>query len=415
MESFYILILKEFFTNIFGIHYPKDIVALIMMALSNKFKISCGCCYSTLISGPNEIPPRDEPERDYPAGEIYVWGSSEAGRLGLGDNKDRIRPTKLDLLDLYDNKRIKLISCGWDFTITLVSIFSANSQIMDKLYVWGNNSDAELGLGDNISRFSPTELNVEFDSKIKSINCGASHTIILLESGKCYGWGSNMRRQVGLDNFSVIPSPQKIDILSQVSLVKCGEHHNIALTKSRYKCYVWGSNLSGQLGLGPGIVRSLPQELTLLDEIISIYCGGSHTIALTKIKTYVWGCNSNGQLGLGDMVYKYLPQELTLLTGIVSISCGSMHTIALTSAGRLYSWGSNDDGQLGLGDNIDRVVPSEIYFSCAIKFESIHCGAYHTIVVTTHNKIYIWGRNTSGQLGLGDRHNRCSPQELCLS
>ena len=38
---------------------------------------------------------------------------------------------------------------------------------------------------------APTELNVEFDSNIKTISCGMSHTIVLLESGKCYGWGGN--------------------------------------------------------------------------------------------------------------------------------------------------------------------------------------------------------------------------------
>ena len=136
MESFYILILKEFFTNIFGIHYPKDIITVIMTALPNKFKISCGCNYSTLISDQNEI---------------YVWGYNDAGRLGLGDEiQDRIRPTKLDL---GRNGRIKLIACGWDFTMALVSVLSKNSQIMDKLYVWGYNSNAELGLGDYISRF----------------------------------------------------------------------------------------------------------------------------------------------------------------------------------------------------------------------------------------------------------------------
>ena len=395
MESFYILILKEFFTNIFGIHYPKDIITVIMTALPNKFKISGGGSYSTLISDQNEI---------------YVWGHNDSGRLGLGDGSDRNRPTKLEL-----NGRTKLIACGWDFAMALVSDFSKNSQIIDKLYVWGNNSNAELGLGDKISRFSPTELNVEFDSNIKTISCGMSHTIVLLESGECYGWGDNGYKQLGIDKFHIISSPQKIDILPQMSSVKCGEYHSIALITKYSKCYVWGSNLCGQLGLGIDVNASLPQELGLLDEIISICCGRFHTIALTKTKTYIWGSNKYGQLGLGDADNKYLPRELTLLVGIVSISCGSMYTIALTSCGRLYSWGHNEEGQLGLNDTINRFVPSEICFKHTIKFESIHCGAYHTIAVTSHNRIYVWGNNMNGQLGLGDKHNRCSPQELFLS
>ena len=42
----------------------------------------------------------------------------------------------------------------------------------------------------------------------------------------------------------------KIDILPQVSSVKCGEYHSIALITKYSKCYVWGNNSCGQLGLG---------------------------------------------------------------------------------------------------------------------------------------------------------------------
>src|SRR5579863_7372226 len=190
MESFYIFILREFFTNIFGIHYPTDIVVLIMMALPAKFKISCGFDYSTLISDRNEL---------------YVWGSNENGILGLGD---KIRPTQVDL-----GGKTKLIACGCDFMVALVSVLSENSQLRDKLYVWGANSYGELGLGDYVSHLRPTELDVLFDSEIKSINCSIVHTIVLLESGTCYGWGCNGKNELGLDGPYTINTPQKIDTL----------------------------------------------------------------------------------------------------------------------------------------------------------------------------------------------------------
>ena len=41
---YYILILKEHLTNIFGVHYyyPKEIVAIIITKIYEQIKISCG-------------------------------------------------------------------------------------------------------------------------------------------------------------------------------------------------------------------------------------------------------------------------------------------------------------------------------------------------------------------------------------
>ena len=54
-------------------------------------------------------------------------------------------------------------------------------------------------------------------------------------------------------------------------------------------------------------------------------------------------------------LFLYLPPQ-----HIVMVACGSAHSIAVTSLGRLYTWGSNARGQLGL----DR-TPAE---SFSVKF-----------------------------------------------
>ena len=44
--------------------------------------------------------------------------------------------------------------------------------------VWsfGDNEEGQLGLGDNISKNKPTNIN---DIKAKSISCGGQHTILI--------------------------------------------------------------------------------------------------------------------------------------------------------------------------------------------------------------------------------------------
>ena len=156
-------------------------------------------------------------------------------------------------------------------------------------------------------------------------------------------------------------------------------------------------------------------QLNLID-IISIHCGYGHTVALVKAdnsksnECYVWGNNTRGQLALGHNQNQNKPQKLYLLH-IISVSCGGYHTIALTQIGTLYVWGLNTEGQLGLGFyGGNNSFPQKLNLYEPII--SISCGANHTICVTAKNKIYVWGDNEHYQLGLGDTINQSSPQQL---
>ena len=59
-----------------------------------------------------------------------------------------------------------------------------------------------------------------------------------------------------------------------------------------------------------------------------------------------------------------------------------------------------------MGNNFDQLMPQKI---CLSKIMSIICGGCHTIVITVYNKIYVWGDNDSGQLGVGDNKDRNKP------
>ena len=68
MKYFYIFILNECLTNILGMHYPKEIVMLIMTSVPLKIRISCGAYHNTILY----------------KNKIYVWGSNVRGPIGLG-------------------------------------------------------------------------------------------------------------------------------------------------------------------------------------------------------------------------------------------------------------------------------------------------------------------------------------------
>ena len=66
--------------------------------------------------------------------------------------------------------------------------------------------------------------------------------------------------------------------------------------------------------------------------------------------------------------------------------------LAVTEDGRVYAWGANDKGQLGLGDTRDRTRPELIAGSLA-KHEvtQVSCGQEHAVAVTTSGVLLTWG------------------------
>lgn len=87
---------------------------------------------------------------------------------------------------------------------------------------------------------------------------------------------------------------------------------------------------------------------------------------------------------------------------ILQISCGDEHTGVVTEKGRVFMFGSNNWGQLGLGheNNVDK--PSCVKSIKHEKVRLIACGRYHTLLATERGNLYSFGCNSDGQLGLGD-------------
>ena len=134
-------------------------------------------------------------------------------------------------------------------------------------------------------------------------------------------------------------------------------------------------------------------------------CGRTFTVLLTNTgDVYTWGHNGCMQLGQNTSQHnqKTVPRRLSdLKYAIVSICCGIVHTLALTEPrSKIYVWGANYHGQLGLGDLVEISLPEEIIFS--EKIMQICCGAFYSVAVSDSGHTYAWGCNDRGQLGLGN-------------
>ena len=136
----------------------------------------------------------------------------------------------------------------------------------------------------------------------------------------------------------------------------------------------------------------------------------------------MWGWNSLGQLGDGTTTDRDTPIEITsnfdLKPGetIVSVSLGRNHSSVMTSSGRDFMWGRNGSGQLGDGTTTDIEAPIEITSNFDLKpgetLVSVTLGNDHSSAMTSSGRVFMWGRNNSGQLGDGTTTDRFTPVEI---
>ena len=91
---------------------------------------------------------------------------------------------------------------------------------------------------------------------------------------------------------------------------------------------------------------------------------------------------------------------------VSDVALGEEHGCAISGA-RLYCWGNNTSGQLGVGDADPSVGPRAL--SVDGSWRGVTAGAFHSCALDDLGRVACWGRNDRGQLGTGDREARDIP------
>jgi alpha-tubulin suppressor-like RCC1 family protein len=283
-----------------------------------------------------------------------------------------------------------------------------------------------------------------------AVEGGDEHTCALLANGTVKCWGHNTYGQLGLEKpGNVGDSASSMgDNLSAVDLgtnryalqIAVGGNHTCArLDNGSVKC--WGYNLYGQLGqdhanpiglnadeMGDNLVPvNLGKDAGGNDyTAIGIAAGYNHTcVRLHDGKVKCWGSNHKGQLGqenqtdigktTGDMGVLGtidLPHPATDLVAGESHTC--VRTVDGTTSPKVYCWGRNEWGQLGIDSTTDiggqtgEMGTSLRWVDLGTDLYAVQlaAGLGHTCARLHDSTIKCWGYNDMGQLGQGDTNNR---------
>jgi len=315
------------------------------------------------------------------------------------------------------------------------------------LYSWGNGIYGQLGIGNETNSHPVPKKIEEFDrikTKIKKLIAAFDSSASINEDGKVYVWGKTKDGALGIfpGGSLNIKSPTLFHHISQLDCkiidFDLSKEHG-GLVTSNGTIYTWGVDMYNKLGhvnseapLYNVRARKIPKagyELVKFGQISlpgnkkakSIRCGYNHTICLTTDGVvYTWGYGKDGSLGHGTTENCEIPKEVDYFKNnnikIDQIECGDYFTLALTDDGKLYAWGQNNFGQLGIGQVTQQLkvnLPIQIHFGNEIVKE-IYAGEDNCACVTSEGEGYIWGYGIDGRLGNGNKTNVNIPSKIIL-
>lgn len=309
------------------------------------------------------------------------------------------------------NDFVDIIGCGkFGHHILMVSR-------KGKFYGFGDNSNGQFG-GDekfdndkNIVYKIPNLPEVFDGIRLKSIKCGADHTIFLTQNGRMYGCGENIYGQIGIINDNQHQryqlKPILIPFLYNIIDVECGRKHNICLDKSG-NIWVFGLNEHGQLGLDSNDINDIDKQyidvaivnkyfLSNNIKIKSIYCGYDFSCCIDiNNLCYLFGSNETGQIGNGnEYQYRVNTPYLLFNKNIRFASLGVNHCILISVNNNIYTFGANNNHQCSTKRDCDQNIvkpylleKQEIGISRRRHIHKVIAGHSTSLIITSSVLVY---------------------------
>ncbi|KAE9008168.1 hypothetical protein PR001_g16777 [Phytophthora rubi] len=189
------------------------------------------------------------------------------------------------------------------------------------------------------------------------------------------------------------------------------------LQKEATFLFGFGCGIDGRLGTNgdTNTTTPIPFPSRWLHPL-QLACGKAHSAIVDVYSNlYCFGLGGSGQLGQGDDNLEAsqepvrVPQLMS--TCVQFVACGANHTLCMSVDGRVFAWGDNSFGQLGMGAKSAQPVATPYRVEKLVSVRGIACGGGQSFIMTKTN-VLASGSNVAGQLGMGDRIDRTSFEHI---
>lgn len=373
-------------------------------------------------------------------GKVKCWGNNSFGQLGL-ENTTAFEANpgtlggNIPLVDLGSGIKAKDITAGKDHNCILTT--------GNEIKCWGANGNGQLGIGSLTGRGAITgDMGdnlpfVDFPANsVRGVYAGGNTTCALLVGPELKCWGYNNRGQLGLGDTSMrghnpanLPKDLTALPLGSKSFkgISVGDTH-ICINQETDDVRCWGENTHGQLGQeNSSHIGNLGEQMSSLTKVelgglpLDFVSAGYRTscaIAENE-KAKCWGLGEKGQLGqestanIGD-------QALEMGVNLSKINIPGVHkavsqtyeqvTCILNDSDDIYCFGNGVFGGVGngamdpIGDSAGEITdlsPLDLGSGRSAKklFPTTTCAELD------NHEVKCWGKNNSGQLGIGTALN----------
>lgn len=285
--------------------------------------------------------------------DVYAWGRSPFGELGLGDEVMHPEPS---LVHPLLGKAIRSISCGTAHCIALADTGEA--------YAWGNGSCGRLGTGGTDHELTPRLLVAHVQSgssgrnvkisrpgsagnsgstgttrrepyRFRAVACGDMHSVAVGLDGKAYSWGNGYNGAIGMCQREDVLLPTLVpafvavvsEIASQRAMTFSAGHRNTSAS-----------------------IAFAANQLSTADDASDVAASGfinrpsvSHSISLSQNQQESLSDVISAQQSLHNRYGHYAHAHLAACTpSIVSVGAGAGYSAFVDNHGRLFTCGLID-------------------------------------------------------------------------
>lgn len=382
-----------------------------------NYTLSSGVCYSNSEASNKLLFQNKSAFQIMSNNTLKGWGMNEQAQLGLGDTSNKPAAT---LIPLGLGLTIRQIYTNGTSSVALLTDGTVKS--------WGSNAFSQLGVGDTVTRTSPTAVNLGEGVTAKEIIVGGNAYCAILNDDTLSCWGKNSYGELGQVSGN-LSSPTAVNLgtgrtVKKVIMTKADNNSTCAiLDDDTVRCF--GYNGQGQLGDTTTTDRSNPITPALGDGktakdimFFSNTATPDSTVTcaiLNDDSLSCWGYNANGRLGVGDTTNKLTPTATGLtVKKVYGSMSGSL--CAILSDSTVKCWGQNNAYQVGDTTLTDRTSPVAVTFPSAKPVKELVLGNLNSnYAIHTDGTLSAWGNNFRGQLGVGSNDaSKSSPNSVTL-
>ena len=318
-------------------------------------------------------------------GNLYVWGSNSQYQLGYGGTKEKPDPYCI----MTDVSKVYAMP-----------FITAALKTNGDLYTMGMNARGQAGCGDLKNASEPQLILSGVKDFVHNGNNGAA----IMADGSLYVWGS--------DGFT--KTPEKV--LDNVKTLHMDDYSMGVITDDG-TLYAWSSD--GAANVSDASEISM-KDYKVMDHVVDVYMSYRNLVVVkedgalyskegdklvenvAQVSLYrdnMLIIDDRGDVfAKGDFGYEVSYREVTkIFEGAKSVCAGDGFAMLVAQNGDLYSWGNNRSGQLGNGTTEQVLVPTKILENVAqvyIPYEDSTAAA-----LTVDGSVYTWGSELSGMLG----------------